>query len=83
VDAAVSGDVANQQLGLLMLRHSVDLRSQPMEVREAVVADLNRAGVPAKIGEPMRVTEPGQVQTVISVLKKHDLLPEDVTVETV
>jgi hypothetical protein len=84
VAAATGGDLATQvrQLEELMAQHKVDLQSQPMEVREAVVKDLNRGGVPAKVGEGLEVTDASQVQTVISVLKKHKLLPADTNGET-
>jgi hypothetical protein len=68
-----------QQLQSLMAEHSVDLRSQPMEVRRAVVDDLNAGGVPAKLGHGLDVTDPGQIETVVTVLKKHGLLPANVT----
>lgn len=70
-----------QQLQTLMAQHSVDLRSQPMEVRQAVVADLNAGGVPAKLGEGMQVTNQAQINTVIAVLIKHGLLPPGTTVD--
>src|SRR6058998_70166 len=46
VAAATGGDLADQmqQLQSLMAEHSVDLRSQPMEVRQAIVDDLNAGG---------------------------------------
>jgi|SRR6266487_2332054 len=69
-----------QQLQSLMAQHSVDLRSQPIEVRRAVVDDLNAGGVPAKLGEGLNVTDPQQIQTVIAVLKQHGLLPANATV---
>ena len=82
VAAATGGDLANQmqQLQSLMAEHSVDLRSQPMEVRQAIVADLNAGGGPAKIGQGLNVTDPQQIQTVVEVLKKHGLLPPNVNV---
>src|SRR5438067_9404864 len=64
-----------QTLQSLMAQHAVDLRSEPMEVRQAVVADLNAGGVPAKLGEGMNITNPAQIQTVVAVLIKHGLLP--------
>jgi hypothetical protein len=84
VAAVAGGDLGAQlqQLQSLMAQHSVDLRSQPMEVREAVVADLNAGGVPAKLGEGMNVTDPAQIQTIVAVLIKHGLLPAGTTVDT-
>ena len=72
--------VQMQQLQSLMAQHSVDLHNQPMEVRQAVVDDLNAGGVPAKVGEGMQVTEPQQIQTVVAVLIKHGLLPPGTTI---
>ena len=69
-----------QQLQALMAQHSVDLSSQPMEVRQAVAADLNAGGVPAKVGHGMQVTDPHQIETVVAVLIKHGLLPAGTTV---
>jgi hypothetical protein len=82
VAAVTGGDLADQmqQLQSLMAEHSVDLRSQPMEVRQAIVDDLNAGGVPAKIGQGLNVTDPQQIQTVVEVLKKHGLLPPNVNV---
>lgn len=82
MEAAAGGDLAThvQRLDSLMAEHSVDLRSQPMKVRKAVVADLRRRGVPAKLGEPLQVTDIGQVQAIESVLKKRGLLPENADV---
>ena len=72
--------VQMQQLQSLMAQHSVDLHNQPMEVRQAVVDDLNAGGVPAKVGEGMQATEPQQIQTVVGVLIKHGLLPPGTTI---
>ncbi len=70
-----------QQLQTLMAQHSVDLTSQPIEVRQAVIADLNAGGVPAKLGQGMNVTDPAQIDTVVNVLIKHGLLPPGTTVD--
>jgi hypothetical protein len=82
---AVGGDLAAhvQRLRSLMAQHSVDLESQPIEVRKKVVADLNRRGVPAKLDEPLEVTDIGQVQAIAAVLQKNGLLPEDADVASV
>jgi hypothetical protein len=79
VTAAAGGDLAShvQRLQALMAQHSVDLQSQPLDVRKKVVRDLNRSGVPAKVDEPLQVTDIAQVQAIESVLKKRGLLPED------
>jgi hypothetical protein len=82
VTAAAGGDLASHvhRLEALMAEHSVNLESQPVEVRKKVVRDLNRSGVPAKIDEPLEVTDIGQVQAIEAVLKKRGLLPEDADV---
>jgi hypothetical protein len=82
VGAATGGDIQAQMAGLmsLMSQHSVDLRSQPMEVREAVAADCRAQGVDMQVGQALNITDPQQIQTVVSVLKKHKLLPADVQV---
>jgi hypothetical protein len=79
VTAAAGGDLAShvQRLQALLAQHSVDLQSQPLEVRKKLVRDLNRSGVPAKLDEPLEVTDIQQVQAIESVLKKRGLLPED------
>jgi hypothetical protein len=63
-----------------MAEHEVDLRSQPMEVREAVAADMRAGGIDTKVGQSLNITDPQQIQTVVEVLKKHGLLPANVTV---
>jgi len=82
VTAATSDDLGLQLAGLakLMSEHEVDLRSQPMEVREAVAADLRAGGVDTQVGKSLNITDPAQIQVVIDVLKKHGLLPANVTV---
>ena len=82
VQAAAGGDLQTQMAGLmaLMSRHAVDLRSQPMEVREAVAADCRAQGVDMKVGQSLNITDPQQIQTVVGVLKKHGLLPANVNV---
>jgi hypothetical protein len=82
VDAATGGDIQRQMAGLmsLMSQHAVDLRSQPMEVREAVAADCRAQGVDMKVGQALNITDPQQIHTVVEVLKKHDLLPANVNV---
>jgi hypothetical protein len=79
VTAAAGGDLAThvERLRALMAEHKVDLESQPMDVRKKIVRDLNRSGVPAKLDEPLQVTDIGQVQAIEAVLKKHGLLPEN------
>jgi len=82
VTAATSGDLGLQIAGLakLLSDHEVDLRSQPMEVREAVAADMRAGGIDTKVGQSLNITDPAQIQVVIDVLKKHDLLPANLTV---
>ena len=79
VTAAVGGDLATQveRLRSLMAEHSVDLQRLPEKERKSVVRDLNRVGVPAKVDEPLEVTDIQQVQAIESVLKKHGLIPEN------
>ncbi len=82
VTNAAGGDLQQQMAGLmaLMSQHAVDLRSQPMEVREAVAADCRAQGVDMKVGQSLNITDPKQIHTVVEVLKKHGLLPANVTV---
>lgn len=82
VAAAVGGDLATQveRLRSLMTQHSVDLQRLPEKEHKSVVRDLNRLGVPAKVDEPLEVTDIQQVQAIVSVLKKHGLIPEDADV---
>jgi hypothetical protein len=68
--APAAGDLASQ-LGSLQ---TVDLHSQPTHVREAVVADLQAAGIPAQVGRPLAITNAAQLQAAIEVLKKHGLI---------
>src|SRR5207248_3443238 len=77
VAAAVGGDLATQveRLRSLMAQHSVDLQRLPEKEHKSVVRDLNRLGVPAKVDEPLEVTDIQQVQAIVSVLKKHRLIP--------
>jgi hypothetical protein len=73
---------ANPMMALmaLMTQHAVDLRSQPMEVREAVAADCRAQGVDMQVGQSLNITDPQQIHTVVEVLKKHGLLPANVNV---
>jgi hypothetical protein len=82
VSRATGGDVQEQMAGLmsLMNEHAVDLRSQPMEVREAVAADCRAQGVDMQVGKALNVTDPKQIQIVVDVLKQHKLLPVGVQV---
>jgi hypothetical protein len=82
VEAATSDDLGLQLAGLakLMSEHEFDLRSQPMEVREAVAADMRAGGVDSKVGQQLNITDPAQIQVVIDVLKKHGLLPANLAV---
>jgi hypothetical protein len=82
VTAAVGGDLASQveRLRSLMAQHSVDLQRLPEKEHKSVVRDLNRLGVPAKVDEPLEVTDIRQVQAIESVLKKHGLIPENADV---
>jgi hypothetical protein len=79
VTAAAGGDLAThvRRLESLMAEHSVNIQKLPEKERKAVVRDLNRAGVPAKVDEPLEVTDIRQVQAIAAVLKKRGLLPED------
>ncbi len=82
VEAATGGNMQAMMAGLmsLMSQHAVDLRSQPMEVREAVAADCRAQGVDMQVGQALNITDPQQIHTVVEVLKKHGLLPPTVTV---
>jgi hypothetical protein len=82
VNKAAGGDLQQQLAGLmsLMSQHAVDLRSQPMEVREAVAADCRAQGVDMQVGQSLNITDPKQIHIVVDVLKKHGLLPASVTV---
>ncbi len=82
VDTATGGDMQRQMAGLmaLMTQHAIDLRSQPLEVREGVAADCRAQGVDMQVGKSLNITDPQQIQTVVKVLKKHDLLPANVSV---
>src|SRR3954469_25245310 len=84
VSNAAGGDLQAQMAGLmaLMSQHSVDLRSQPMEVREAVAADCRAQGVDMQVGQALNITDPQQIHTVVDVLKKHGLLPANVNVNS-
>jgi hypothetical protein len=64
----------------LMTQHAVNLHSQPMEVRQAVAADLQARGIPAQVGGSLQITDPQQIKDTIEVLKQHGLLPPSVTV---
>jgi hypothetical protein len=82
VTAAVGGDLAThvERLRSLMAQHSVDLQRLPEKEQKSVVRDLNRVGVPAKVDEPLEVTDIQQVQAIESVLRKHGLIPENADV---
>ena len=62
VSAASGADVAAKMAGLmsLMSQHAVDLRSQPMEVREAVAADCRAQGVDMQVGQSLNITDPSR-----------------------
>jgi hypothetical protein len=87
-DGSIASEVSNAAAAAnpmaalmgLMTQHAVDLRSQPMEVREAVAADCRAQGVDMQVGQSLNITDPQQIQVVVDVLKKHNLLPANVTV---
>ena len=82
VNKAAGGDVQQAMANFMsiMSQHAVDLRSQPMEVREAVAADCRAQGVDMQVGQSLNITDPQQIHTVVEVLKKHNLLPASVNV---
>ncbi len=82
VNKAAGGDVQQAMANFMavMSQHAVDLRSQPMEVREAVAADCRAQGVDMQVGQSLNITDPQQIHTVVEVLKKHGLLPANVNV---
>ncbi len=82
VTNAAGGDMQQSMANFMaiMSQHSVDLRSQPMEVREAVAADCRAQGVDMQVGQSLNITDPQQIHTVVEVLKKHGLLPANVNV---
>jgi hypothetical protein len=65
----------------LTSEHDVHLGSQPEDVRRAVVRDLGAAGVSMDPDSLlMRLTDPGQVDAVVEVYKRHHLLPPDASI---
>jgi hypothetical protein len=57
------------------------LSSQPDDVRNAVVSDLQAAGVPIDPASlAMRLTDPGQADAVLAVYQRHGLLPPDASI---
>jgi hypothetical protein len=82
VAVTMTPELMQQMSGLqqLMSAHQVNLRSQPMEVREAVASDLQARGINAQVGGALQITDPKQIHDVIEVLKSHGLLPPNVSV---
>lgn len=68
-------------LQALLSQHDVHLTSQPDDVRNAVVGDLRAVGVAI---DPdtfvMRLTDPGQVDALLEIYKRHGLLPADASI---
>jgi hypothetical protein len=81
--AANQQAVMQQMMGLqrLMAAHEVNLREQPMEVRQAVASDLQARGINAQVGGALQITDPQQIHDVIEVLKQHGLLPANLKVD--
>ena len=80
----LSGDFAADMARLqqILSTHQVDLRSQPMELREAIAKDLQARGIDAKVGGELTITDPNQIEAVLETLQKHGLLPAiDINVE--
>jgi hypothetical protein len=75
--AAGNQELMQQMVGLqrLMAAHEVNLREQPMDVRQAVAADLQARGINAQVGGALQITDPKEIQQVIAVLQQHGLLP--------
>jgi len=82
VAVTMTPELMQQMAGLqqLMTTHQVNLREQPMEVRQAVASDLQARGINAQVGGALQITDPQQIHDVIEVLKSHGLLPPNVTV---
>jgi hypothetical protein len=68
-------------LQALLTQHDVHLSSQPDNVRNAVVSDLQAAGVPIDpVSLAMRFTDPGQADAMLEVYQRHGLLPRDASI---
>jgi hypothetical protein len=82
VAVTMTPEIMQQMAGLqrLMSAHEVNLREQPMEVRQAVAGDLQAKGINAQVGGALQITDPQQIHDVVQVLKDHGLLPPNVTV---
>ena len=82
VAVTMTPELMQQMTGLqrLMSAHEVNLREQPMEVRQAVASDLQAKGINAQVGGALQITDPQQIHDVVQVLKDHGLLPSNVTV---
>lgn len=78
-DAA--GDLAPKlaALGALIKEHGAQLVLQPDDVRQAVVSDLELAGIDVLEGNQLRFTDPAQIDSAVQVYKRHSLLPPDAT----
>jgi len=65
----------------LKSQYDLHLAAQPDEVRNAVVRDLQAAGVPIDPDSlASRLTDPTQVDAWLEVYKRHGLLPPDASV---
>jgi hypothetical protein len=82
VAVTMTPELMQQMAGLqrLMTAHEVNLREQPIEVRQAVAGDLQAKGINAQVGGALQITDPQQIHDVVQVLKDHGLLPPNVTV---
>jgi hypothetical protein len=68
-------------LQAVLAQHDVHLSSQPDDVRNAVVSDLQAAGVPIdQASLAMRLTDPGQADAMLEVYQRHGLLPADASI---
>lgn len=55
------------------------MSSQPTDVANAVVSDLEAAGIDVLQGYRLRFTDPKQTNNAVEVYKRHGLLPADAT----
>jgi hypothetical protein len=65
----------------LLNQYDLHLSSQPDGVRNAVVGDLQSAGVPIDpVSFAVKVTAPTQIDAWLEVYKRHGLLPPDASI---
>ena len=65
----------------LLRQHDVHLSGQPADVRNAVIDELQSAGVPIDSESlAARLTDPRQIDAWLEVYKRHGLLPRDASI---